>query len=143
MIWSKANVLRILKWKFSVFCIFWVTKLKLFSGKVRQSIKNCLNANLVMGTFLENEASLSSRTNIMGLWKQHLLVFCKFLSDEVETVFVKARECCENFLHKVCFVGSCLENVFQSLFDHSRQSLLEFLNISNALNVSIWIFNSS
>ena len=55
--------------------------------------------------------------------------------------FGKVRQCCENFSHKVYFVRRFLESAFQSLFDHSRQSLLEFLNISNVLNVSIWIFN--
>ena len=68
---SKTNILSISKGKFSVFCNFWVTKLKQFSGKVRQNIKNCLNQNLVIGAFLENgfEPSLSSRTNIVGIWK--------------------------------------------------------------------------
>ena len=55
----------------------------------------------------------------------------------------KLRQCCENFFHKVCFVGSFLENAFQSWFDDFRQLLLEFLNISNILNVTIWIFNWS
>ena len=56
---------------FSYFANFWVTKLKQFSGKVRQNIKICLNQNLVIGAFLENgfEPSLSSRTNIVGIWK--------------------------------------------------------------------------
>ena len=68
---SKMNVLRISKGKFSVFCNFWVTKLKPLSGKARKNIKNCLNQNLVIGHFLENgsEASLSSRTNVVGVWK--------------------------------------------------------------------------
>ena len=49
-------------------------------GKVRQSIKNCLNQNLLIGTFLENgfKASLSSKTNIVGVWKLH---FFSFLQD--------------------------------------------------------------
>ena len=57
--------------------------------------------------------------------KRVFFSFCKSLSDEVEAVF------CENFFYKVCFVGRLLESAFQSLFDHSRQSLLELLNISN------------
>ena len=68
---SKMNVLRVSKGTFSVFCNFWATKLKPFSGKARKNIKNCLNQNLVIGHFLENgsEASLSSRTNVVGVWK--------------------------------------------------------------------------
>ena len=68
---SKANVLCIWKGKFSVFWNFWSTKLKSFCGKVRQNIKNCLNQNMVIWSFLENgfEDSLSSITNIAGVWK--------------------------------------------------------------------------
>ena len=38
----------------------------------------------------------------------------------------KARQCRENVFQEVRFVGSILGNAFQSLFDHSSQSLLEF-----------------
>ena len=65
--------------------------------------------------------------------------FANFLLTKLKPFSGKARQCCENFLYKVCFVWSFLENPFQLLFDHSRQSLLQFLNISNVLNVSIWI----
>ena len=76
---SKTNVLSVWQRKFSGFCKFWVSKLKPSCGKVMQNIKNCLNQNLVIWTFLENgfDASLSSRTNIVGVWKWHFLVFCK------------------------------------------------------------------
>ena len=68
---------------------FWVMKLKPFSGKVKQNVQNYLNQNLVIGSFLENgfEATLSSKTNVVSVWKEHFSVFCKFLSDEVETIF--------------------------------------------------------
>ena len=49
----------------------------------------------------------------------------------------KARQFCKNFFDKFYFNESILESAFQSLFRHSRQSLLEVLNISNALNVPI------
>ena len=77
------------KWIFQFFANFWVTKLKPFSGKVRQSVQNYLNQNLVIGSFLENgfEATLSSKTNVVSVWSEHFSVFCKFLSDEVETIF--------------------------------------------------------
>ena len=86
---SKTNILGIWKGHFSVFANFWVTKLKPFSGKVRQSMQNYLNQNLVIGSFLENgfEATLSSKTNVLSVWKGHFSVFYKFLSDEIETVF--------------------------------------------------------
>ena len=68
---------------------FWVTKLKSFAGKVTQSVQSYLNLNLVLGSFLENgfEAILSSKTSFLLVWKGHFSVFCKFLSDEVETIF--------------------------------------------------------
>ena len=49
----------------------------------------------------------------------------------------KASQCCKNFFGKVYFVEDILESAFRSLLDHSRQSLLEVLNISNVLNVAI------
>ena len=74
---------------FQFFANFWVTKLKLFSGKLTQSFQNYLNQNLVIGSFLENgcEATLSSKMNVLSVWKGHFSVFCRFLSDEVEAVF--------------------------------------------------------
>ena len=64
-------------------------KLKLFAGKVGQSVKIYRNQNSVIRTFLENGfgSTLSSKTNVLSVWKKHFLVFCKFLSDEVETIF--------------------------------------------------------
>ena len=86
---SKINVLTLSKEHFSVFAHFWVTKLKPFSGKVRQRIQDCLNQNLVKGSFLEKglEASLISKMNVLSAWKGHFLVFCTFLSDEIENIF--------------------------------------------------------
>ena len=73
---------------FQFFENFWVTKLKLISGKVRQSVQNYLNQNFVIESFLENgfEATLSSKRNVLSVWKGHFSVFCKFLTDKVETV---------------------------------------------------------
>ena len=86
---SKTNVLSVWKEHFSVFANCWVTKLKPFSGKMRQSVKNYLNQNLVIGSFLENDfgATFSSKTIVLSVWNGHCLVFCKFLSDEVEAIF--------------------------------------------------------
>ena len=41
-----------------------------------------------MKTFLENVfgATLSSKTNVLSVWKNHIPVFCKFLGDEVELI---------------------------------------------------------
>ena len=95
-------------WKYSVFCNFWVTKLKPFSGKVRWSLQDPLKSKLVIGSFLENgfEATLSLKMNVLSVCKRHFSV------------------CHESVLHKICFVGRFLKNVFQSLFDHCRHSLV-------------------
>ena len=87
---------------FQFFANFWVTKLKPFSGKVRQRMQNYLNQNLVIGRFLENgfEASFSAKTNIVSIWKEHFS-----LSDKFETIFSKSKAKClklfkEKFRHK-------------------------------------------
>ena len=61
----------------------------------------------------------------------------------MEPFFGAVRQWCKKFFDKVYFGESFLENAFTYLFDHSRQALLEFLNILNVLNVSIRIFNWS
>ena len=78
---------------FQSFANFWVTKLKPFSGKVTRSVQNWLNQNFFKGSFLENgfEATLTSKTNVLSVWKYHFSVFCKFLSDEVETIFWESQ----------------------------------------------------
>ena len=40
-------------------------------------------------SFLENgfKATLSSKANVLSVWKEHFLDFCKFLSEGVETIF--------------------------------------------------------
>ena len=83
---------------FQSFPSFWVTPLKLFSGKVRQSVQNYLNQNLVIGSFFENgfEATLSSKMIVLSVWKKDFPVFCKFLSDKVETVLREMEANCSN-----------------------------------------------
>ena len=56
---------------------------------MRQNVQKCLNRNLIRGSFLENmlKATLTSKANVLSVWKGYFLFFYKFLSDEVETVF--------------------------------------------------------
>ena len=77
---------------FQFFANFWVTKLKPFSGKVGESVKIYLNQSLFIRTFFENGfgATLRSKTNVLSVWKNHISVFGKFLSDEVETIFTES-----------------------------------------------------
>ena len=87
---------------FQFFANLWVTKLKPFSRRVKQSVQNYLNQNLVIGSFVEKgfEATLSSKINALSIWKGHFSVFRKFLSDEVESLFWEL------------VIGSFLENGF-------------------------------
>ena len=56
---------------------------------MRQGVQNYLNSKLVIGCILENgsEAILSSKPTVLSVWKGDFSVSCKFLSDEVETIF--------------------------------------------------------
>ena len=49
---------------------------------------------MAIGSLLENsfEGTLSSITNVLSVWKGQFSVFCKFLSDEVETAFWENEE---------------------------------------------------
>ena len=64
---------------------------KFLYGKVRKSVENCLNPKLVIIRFVENgfEATLSSKMNVLNLCKWHFSVFCKFLSNKVDFIFLK------------------------------------------------------
>ena len=74
---------------FQFFARLCVTKLKLFSGKLRRSVLNCLNQSLIRGSFLENgfEATLSSKNPVVSVWKGLFSLFSKVLSGDVETIF--------------------------------------------------------
>ena len=84
------------KFEYSIFWFsasFWVTKQKSFFGKVTQRFQNYLNKNLVIGSFLKNalEAIFSSKTIVLGVWKEHSSGFCKPLMDEVESFFCESE----------------------------------------------------
>ena len=68
---------------FQFFPNFWVTKLKPVSGKMRQSVQNYFNQNLVIRSLLGNgfQGTLSSKMNIASTWKEPFSVFCKLLND--------------------------------------------------------------
>ena len=71
--------------------------------KVSQSIQDYSNQNLNIASFLENsfEAASSSKLNVLSVLKEHFSVFCKFLSDEVETIFWESEaKCSKRFTSK-------------------------------------------
>ena len=69
-----------------------MTKLKILSRKVRHSLHNHLNSKLVIESILENcfEVSMSPKTNVLNIWKEQCLDFCKVLRYKIETVFSKS-----------------------------------------------------
>ena len=109
MLWIFENAI------FTIFANFWAAKsTKLFSGKVRQSIQNYLNQNLVIGIFLENGfgASLSSKTSVVSVWKRHFTIFLKCLSDQVETIFWQSEAKCSNLFKSNFGHGKLLRKWF-------------------------------
>ena len=58
-----------------------VNRVKLFKSKFGQR------------SFSENgfAAIVSAKTNVVSVWKGQVSVFCKFFSDEVETVFLEGE----------------------------------------------------
>ena len=86
---AKTKVVSIWKQGFSVFCKFLSDEVETILGKDTQSVQNYLNQNMGIRTFLENgfRATLSSNSNVGGVWKKIFAVFCKFLSDKAQTLF--------------------------------------------------------
>ena len=115
---------------FSFFANCWVTKVKQFSGKVRQNVQDCLNQKLGIGSFLENgfERILGAKSSFVSVWKEHFLVFWRFLSDEVETIFWEIERNCSK--------------LFQSKFGHKkllRKPLWSYLQ----LKTECWVLEKS
>ena len=80
--------------KIDFFAHFSVNKLKMFLGKARQNIQNCVNPKSDIENILENcfETTLRSRANVLlNLWKRQFSVFCTFLSHEVETAYCESK----------------------------------------------------
>ena len=87
MFWVFENVI------FQFFPKLWVTKLKPFSEKVKQSVQNYLNQNLVIGSFLENgfKATLSSKRSVVSVWKGHFSDFANFWVRKLKLFSEKVR----------------------------------------------------
>ena len=88
MFWVFENVI------FQFFPKLWGTKLKPFSEKVKQSVQNYLNQNLVIGSFLENgfKATLSSKRSVVSVWKGHFSVFLHSWVTKLKLFSEKGRQ---------------------------------------------------
>ena len=116
------------RWKrafLSFFARFWVTKLKSFSGEVRESFQNYLNQNLVIGSFLENglEATLSSKMNVLRIWKGHFQFFANFWVTKLKPFPCKMRQSIQNYWNQNLVIRSFLKNGFEATF-RSKKNVL-------------------
>ena len=113
--WAQKRVLWVFeKGIFQFFEDFWVTKWRQFSGKLTESVQNCFNQNLVIGTFLENvfQPTMSSKTSVVSAWKKQ--IFCKFFIKEVETIFWESEAKCSTLFKSKFGRRSFLENGFEA-----------------------------
>ena len=142
---------------FNFFAHFSVNNLKMFLGKAMQSIQNCKKSKLDLESILENgfEATLrakadvqnlwvmklklltvSSKANVLHVWKGNFSVFWKFLIDEVETVFweteaKRSKLFKSKFGHRELvkkWFWSYLE-LKNEWFEHLKMALFSFLRI--------------
>ena len=114
---------------FQFFPKFWVTKLKPFSGKVRQTIQSYINQILVIGNFLENgfEATLSWKMNLLS-WKSMFWVFeivifqffPKLWGTNLKPFSEKVKQSIQNCLNQNLVTGSFLENGFEATLNSKR-----------------------
>ena len=120
--WTTENAI------FTCFANFWATKSKVFSGKVRQSIQNYLNQNLVVRTFLENGsgATLSSKTNVVSIWKGNFTVFfASFWVTKLKPFYGKVKQGIQSQLNQNLVIGIFLANGSEA-------------TLSSNINLSVW-----
>ena len=120
--WTTENAI------FTCFANFWATKSKVFSGKVRQSIQNYLNQNLVVRTFLENGsgATLSSKTNVVSIWKGNFTVFfASFWVTKLKPFYGKVKQGIQSQLNQNLVIGIFLANGSEA-------------TLTSNMNLSVW-----
>ena len=103
--------------------IFWVTKLKSFSGKVRRIHQNCPDQKFVIGSILEKsfEGMLRSKTNVLSVWIQQFFLFSNMIWVEKLTPFSgKRRNSFENCSNRKFEIELILENVLSATFSSKR-----------------------
>ena len=87
---------------------YFLSKLKTFPEKVTQSVKIYFIQNFGIITFSEDcfGATMGSKPNVVSILKEHFSTFCKFLSDELQTISWESHAKCED--------------LFQSKFGHQN-----------------------
>ena len=91
---------------------------------------------MVIGSFLENgfESTLSSKTNVLNVWRENFSVICKLLGGEVETIFWESE--------------AKHQRLFKSSFGHRkllRKRFWSYLELKNQycghLKIAFFIFS--
>ena len=85
------NFLNVWKVLFLVFCKFLSDEVETFFLYGEANHLKLFKSKFGHRSFSENgfAAILSVKTNVLSVSKRHVSVFCKFFSDEVETVFLE------------------------------------------------------
>ena len=128
------NVLKLWKYHSSYFHKILSVKVETIFREIKEKCQKLFKSKFSHRKIFKNWfwSYLQLKNECSETWKWHFPLFCKYLNDEVETVFWESEE---KFLHKLYFLRNVLENTFQLHFGHS--------NVLNVLNVSIWISNWS
>ena len=74
----------------------------------------------------------SSKANVLSFWKEYLSVCCKFLSEEVETIFGKVTQSVQKSLNQNLVIASFLENSFENIYRSKANVLsvwIEFFSL--------------
>ena len=79
---------------------------------------------MVIENFLENafEATLSSKTDIIDRLKRSFTVFCKFLSDQVATIFWKSEADCSKLFKSKFDDTELVRKMFQNYLEPNNKS---------------------
>ena len=115
--WAQKRVFGTLgKGILQFFAGFCATKLKPLLGKVKQSIQNYLNQNLIIRSSLQNgfEANLSSKRNLLSLWKGILQFFASFCVTQLKSLSGKVKQSVRNYLNQNLVRERFLENGFEA-----------------------------
>ena len=112
---SKGIFLSVWKKHFSLFYKFLRVEVKTNSGKVRQSFQSYLNPTLVVGSLLQNglESTLSSKTNVLSVWKENLQFFASFWAKKLKPFSQKMRHSVQNYLIQNMVIGNFLKTGFE------------------------------
>ena len=111
------------------FADFWVTNLKPFSGKVKESIQSYFNQNLVVRSYLKNgfEATLSSKGILWAFGKGILQFFASFCVTKLKSLSGKVKQNVRNYLNQNLVIEMFLENGFEA----SLSSKTNVVSVSN------------